>query len=203
MAGKDGKVKSHMHRDFIDKIEENPIIAAVKDDKGLEEAVKTDVEIIFILYGDICSIGDIVHKIKESGKIAMVHVDLICGLNNSKEVSLDYIKASTRADGIITTKGNLIAHAKELGLYTVLRYFVIDSMALVNIEKQASHGISQPDVIEILPGVVVSKIIKKVNGISRVPVIAGGLISDREDVMNALSNGALAVSSTNQDVWKL
>ena len=192
-----------MHRDFIDKIEENPVIAAVKDDKGLSAALKTDVGIIFILYGDICTIGEIVQKIKDAGRIAMVHVDLITGLNNSKDVSLDFIKNNTKADGIITTKSNLIQHAKELGLYSVLRYFVIDSMALVNIEKQAQYGSCQPDVIEILPGVVVSKIIKRVNGISRVPVIAGGLISDRDDVMNALSNGAMAVSTTNKDVWAM
>ncbi|WP_026510504.1 glycerol-3-phosphate responsive antiterminator [Butyrivibrio sp. LC3010] len=192
-----------MHRDFIDKIEENPIIAAVKDDNGLSAALKTEVGIIFILYGDICTIGDIVKRVKDAGRMAVVHVDLVTGLNNTREVCLDFIKSNTRADGIITTKGNLIQHAKELGLYTVLRYFVIDSMALVNIEKQAGYGVTLPDVIEILPGVVVSKIIKKVNAISRVPVIAGGLISDRDDVMNALQSGAMAVSSTNRDVWEL
>ena len=133
----------------------------------------------------------------------MVHLDLITGLNNTKEISVDFIKNSPQADGIITTKGNLIGRAKELGLYTVLRYFVIDSMALVNIEKQDRHGISQPDVIEILPGIVLPKIIKRVKDVSRVPVLAGGLISDRDDVMNALNNGVLAVSTTNEAVWKL
>ncbi len=192
-----------MHRDFIEKLEANPVIAAIKDDKGLEKAITTDCEIIFILYGDVCTIPGIVERIKASGKIAMVHLDLIAGLNNTKEISVDFIKNNTKADGIITTKGNLIGRAKELGLYTVLRYFVIDSMALVNIEKQDRHGISQPDVIEILPGIVLPKIIKRVNKASRVPVLAGGLIGDRDDVMNALNNGVLAVSTTNEEVWEL
>lgn len=192
-----------MHRDFIEKLEANPVIAAIKDDKGLENAIKTDCEIIFILYGDVCTIPGIVQKIKSAGKMAMVHLDLVAGLNNTKEISVDFIKKNTDADGIITTKGNLIGRAKELGLYTVLRYFVIDSMALVNIEKQDKHGISQPDVIEILPGIVLPKIIKRVNKASRVPVLAGGLIGDRDDVMNALNNGVLAVSTTNEEVWKL
>ena len=192
-----------MHREFIEKLEVNPVIAAIKDDKGLRSAIDTDCEIIFILYGDVCTIPDIVHQIKAVGKVAMVHLDLITGLNNTKEISVDFIKNSTQADGIITTKGNLIGRAKELGLYTVLRYFVIDSMALVNIEKQDRHGISQPDVIEILPGIVLPKIIKRVNKASRVPVLAGGLIGDRDDVMNALNNGVLAVSTTNEDVWQL
>ncbi|QFJ54706.1 glycerol-3-phosphate responsive antiterminator [Pseudobutyrivibrio xylanivorans] len=192
-----------MHRDFIEKLEANPVIAAIKDDSGLKKAIATDCEIIFILYGDVCTIPGIVEQIKAAGKLAMVHLDLVAGLNNTKEISVDFIKNNTQADGIITTKGNLIGRAKELGLYTVLRYFVIDSMALVNIEKQDRHGVSQPDVIEILPGIVLPKIIKRVNQASRVPVLAGGLIGDRDDVMNALNNGVLAVSTTNEEVWKL
>lgn len=35
------------------------------------------------------------------------------------------------------------------------------------------------------------------------PIIAGGLISEKDSVMSALSAGAMAVSSTNHEVWKL
>jgi glycerol uptake operon antiterminator len=191
------------NREFINKIEINPIIAAVKNDEGLETALTEDVEIIFVLYGDICTIPEIVKKIKRSGKVAMVHVDLITGLNNSKDVCLDFIKNNTEADGIITTKSNLIAHAKELELNTVLRYFILDSMALQNIEKQAKSPGVRPDIIEFLPGIVLPKMIRRINKVSKVPIIAGGLIADKEDVMNALDAGALAISTTNEMVWGL
>ena len=36
---------------------------------------------------------------------------------------------------------------------------------------------------------------------SRVPVICGGLIQEKEDVMNALASGAAAISTTSSDVW--
>ena len=98
------------------------------------------------------------------------------------------------------TKNTLIKYARQLGLYTVLRYFVVDSMALSNIEKQM--GGVQPDVIEILPGIMPG-IIKRVNKISKVPVIAGGLIADRGDVMTALNSGAIAISATSQEIWFL
>lgn len=191
------------NREFINKIESNPIIAAVKDDEGLEVALTEDIEIIFVLYGDICSIPTIVDKIKKAGKVAMVHVDLITGLNNSKDVCLDFIKNNTKADGIITTKSNLIQHARKLELNTVLRYFILDSLALQNIEKQARSPGIKPDIIEFLPGIVLPKMIKRINKVSRVPIIAGGLIADKEDVMNALDAGALAISTTNHDVWEL
>ena len=137
------------NREFINKIESNPIIAAVKDDNGLEVALTEDIEIIFVLYGDICSIPTIVDKIKKAGKVAMVHVDLITGINNSKDVCLDFIKNNTKADGIITTKSNLIQHARELELNTVLRYFILDSLALQNIEKQARSPGIKPDIINL------------------------------------------------------
>ena len=189
------------NREFINKIEMNPIIAAVKDDDGLEKALTEDVEIIFVLYGDICTIPEIVRKIKKADKVAMVHVDLITGLNNSKDVCLDFIRNNTEADGIITTKSNLIAHARELELNTVLRYFILDSLALQNIEKQAKSSGIKPDIIEFLPGIVLPKMIRRINKVSRVPIIAGGLIADKEDVMNALDAGALAISTTNETVW--
>ncbi len=190
-------------KDFLEKVEINPIIAAVKDDEGLELALREDIEIIFILYGDICTIAGIVRKIKDAGKVAMVHVDLITGLNTTKDVCIDFIKNNTQADGIITTKNSLIPHAKELGLSTVLRYFILDSLALENIEKQAKSPGTRPDIIEFLPGIILPKMIKRINKVSRVPIIAGGLIADREDVMNALDAGAMAISTTNQDVWGL
>ena len=147
--------------------------------------------------GDICNISAIVGQIKESDKVAMVHIDLITGLS-SKEVAVDFIRNNTSADGIISTKPALIKRARELSLYTTLRVFVLDSMAFENIEKQMS--VARPDIIEILPGLM-PKVIRRVCRLVKVPVIAGGLISDKEDVMAALSAGAISVSTTNQKVW--
>ena len=58
------------------------------------------------------------------------------------------------------------------------------------------------DLIEVLPGIM-PKIIKHIAGRAAVPVIAGGLISEKEDVMRALDAGAIAISTTNQAVWKM
>lgn len=190
-----------MKKEFLEKIEAAPIIAAVKDDTELERCFASDVEVVFILYGDVCTIPEIVDRVKASGRIAMVHMDLVAGLA-PKDVSIDYIRRRTRADGVITTRANLIRHARELGLATVLRFFLLDSLALSNIEKQAMLPLSaQPDVIEILPGIIVPRMMKRICSMSRVPVIAGGLICDREDVMNMLSSGAVAISTSTEQVW--
>ena len=192
-----------MNQEFYDAVEANPVIAAVKSDAGLQAAVEMEeIQVIFVLYGDVCTIPEILERIKAAGKKAMVHIDLIAGLS-AKEISVEFIARQTRADGIITTKPALVRRAKELGIFAVLRFFVIDSLALKNIENlEMQCGTSRPDFIEVLPGVM-PKVLGRIAKVSRIPMIAGGLITEKEDVIAALSVGAIAVSSTNQYVWKL
>ena len=178
---------------------ENPIIAAVKDDDGLEKALLTDCRVIFLLYGSICNVGELVERIKATDRLAMVHIDLIDGLS-SKDVAVTFLRQHTRADGVISTKPGLVKSAKEQGLLAVQRFFLLDSLALANFQKYAEMNTA--DMIEILPATM-PKIIRKITAASRLPIIAGGLISDKEDVMLALQNGATAVSSTNYEVWTM
>lgn len=181
------------------EITESPIIAAVKSDKGLEQALNTDCSIIFILYGSVCSITSIVERIKAKDKRAFVHVDLIEGLS-SKDVAAEFIKTFTKADGVISTKPSVIKAAKELGLITVQRFFLIDSLSLENVMKNINDR--HTDIIEVLPGTI-PKVIKKITEASRVPVIAGGLITDKEDMVLALKAGAHGVSTTKQELWSM
>lgn len=180
-----------------DAMDNSPIIAAIKDMAGLEKCLTCDSQVIFILFGDICNIADIVDKVKVAGKTAMVHIDLINGLSG-KEIAVDFIRKYTHADGIITTKPVLIKRARELELSTILRFFVIDSMAYDSIEKQLRSV--KPDYIEILPALM-PKVVSRICRLSKVPVITGGLISDKEDVVSMLNAGAVCISSTNPDVW--
>ncbi len=188
-----------MNREFVNAIEASPVIAAVKDDAGLSRCLSADSRIVFILYGDLISIPRIVSQIKEAGKMAMVHIDLIHGLQ-AKEIAVDFIRTYTDADGIISTKANLISHARELGLATVMRFFLIDSMAYDAILRQLPTA--RPDVVEILPGPM-PKLISRIKNQIRLPLICGGLVSDKEDVLSILSAGADAISSTREAVWFL
>lgn len=184
-------------QEILEEFEDCPIIAAIKDESGLKKCLESEIKIVFVLYGDICNIGKIVEQLKNAGKIVLVHIDLINGLS-SREISVNFLKSTTKMDGIISTKPSLIKQAGEVGLFTIMRFFVIDSIAFDSIKKQTE--IVHPDMIEILPGVM-PKIISKICRQSKIPLIAGGLISDKEDIVSALDAGAIAISTTNQKVW--
>lgn len=186
-----------MKNKLLEEFEDCPVIAAIKDDEGLKKCLNSDIRIVFVLYGDICNISQIVSRLKNAGKIVIIHIDLIAGLS-TKEIVVTYIRSVTHADGIISTRPAVVRQAKEEGMFTIMRFFVIDSIAFENIKKQTETV--RPDMIEVLPGVM-PKVIKKICRESRVPVIAGGLITDKEDIMAALLAGAVSISTTNQKVW--
>ena len=177
----------------------SPVITAVKDDTGLEHAMEKDCAMVFILYGNVCNISSIVEKVKERGKLAIVHVDLIAGLS-SKEVAVDFIKENTRADGIISTRTGMVKRAMELGLIGGQRAFLIDSIALENTRKQLASF--RPDFMEIMPGMM-PKILKRIRETTSVLLVAGGLLSDKQDIMAAFQAGVDAVSTTKEDLWEV
>ena len=189
----------HKHEKIRDLFEISPIITAVKDEQGLEKALKTESPVVFLLFGNICNITGLVDQVKNSGKIAIVHVDLIQGLS-SKEVAVDFIHQNTRADGIISTKAPLVSHAMDLGMIGGQRTFLIDSMALETTKKQLLTF--QPDFMELMPGVM-PKILKTVRGYTEIPLVAGGLISDKKDILAAFDAGVDAVSTTREELWGL
>ena len=55
-----------MNREFKDALEDSPVIAAIKDEYGLKECLKSDIRVVFILYRDICNIADIVDAVKQT-----------------------------------------------------------------------------------------------------------------------------------------
>lgn len=186
-----------MRKLFYEALEDAPVVSAIKDMEGLKTALESDSRVVFILFGDICNISNIINQIKSKDKIAIIHIDLIDGLAN-RDIVVDFLKSNTKADGIISTKANIIKKAKEVGFITVQRCFILDSLSLETSKKYMNLGYA--DAIEILPGVM-PKIIKQIVEISTLPIIAGGLIQDKEDIMLALQAGATAVSSTKKEIW--
>lgn len=185
---------------FEEIVKKNPVLATVKIDDELEKALQSDgVQIIVVLYGTACTIPKIVKRIKATGKYAIVHADLIEGLGD-KEIVVDYLKQVTQLDGIISTKQSIIRRGIELGIFTILRCFVLDTKSFENLQKWLDSGIS-PDVVELMPGVAFKVIRLMKQSKVTCPIMVGGLIMEEWEVREALSAGAVAVSTSNYNLW--
>jgi glycerol uptake operon antiterminator len=184
---------------FLKLLQDNPVIASVKNAQALTAVLSSDCKIVFLLYGSVLNLSSIVATLKDQGKVVFVDVDLLDGFA-SKEIVVTYVKTRTDADGILSSKAFMLKAAREQGLFAVHRFFLIDSMSYKNVSKQlkisGAHG------VEILPGCVprvISWLLEEVT----IPVIAGGLVCDKDDVVAALKAGAAAIASSNEEVWAM
>ena len=181
---------------------ENPVIMAIKDGKDLRECLKEEYSenrVVFVLFGNIETIPSIVKKLKSKDKIVFVHENLIEGLSSS-HFSPSFIKKYTDADGIITLRAQNAYEARKIGLNTVFRFFILDSLSYESVKETIKN--TTADLIEVLPGIM-PQIIGEITNWSQVPLIAGGLIRDKSDAMAAISAGAIGVSSSNTKIWKM
>ena len=187
-----------MKKNLAEIMKANPVIAGVKDLDKFEDALNSPCDIIFLLSGSIFNIKEFVHKAKEKNKVIFIHVDLLDGFSKDA-VALRYIYEEIKPDGIISTKNSQLKAAKALGFMTVQRIFIIDSLSIDTAIK-ASQMIN-PDAIEIMPGIM-PKITKELSDKLDVPVIVGGLISEKEEITKAIESGALGVSTSAKTLWR-
>jgi glycerol uptake operon antiterminator len=186
-----------LHHEFLSQVQGSPIIAAVNDQKKIEPAIHSPCEIIFLLSGSIFNLKEIVDRCKEQDKCILVHLDLMEGLSKDA-VALKYLYNNIKPDGVITTKSNLVKIAKDMGMFSIQRLFILDSLSLDSGIKSIRS--TKPDAIEILPGIM-PKIIQTIHHETRIPLVAGGLIGDKEDVINVLNAGAVGVSTSKREIW--
>lgn len=173
------------------------IIAAVRNNDDFSAALISNVDIIFMLAPNISDIkkqADSAHKL---GKRLLIHLDLAEGIGKD-EYGIAFAKEQG-IDGIISTRTNIIKLAKKLGLFAVQRFFIVDSQSVFTSIETAKT--SKADMIEIMPGTV-NKVIKTLKKELDVPIIAGGLIQTSNEVMDAVSSGAIAISTGKKEFWE-
>lgn len=172
------------------------IIAAVRSNDELEEAIKSNAWMIFMLTPNIEDIKTQTELVHNAGKKFFIHIDLAEGIGKD-EYGIRFVK-KVGVDGIISTRTNIIKMASKLGLCTVQRFFIVDSHSVNTSVETAKQ--SKADMIEIMPGTV-AKVIKRMKKDLEVPIIAGGLVETQTEVDEAFSCGASAISTGKSDFW--
>lgn len=181
---------------LLDCLEQNPVIAAVSDD-GMDAALSSPAEVIFYLSADLLTVKETIQRAHKAQKYILIHIDLASGIGKDR-TGIQYL-AHCGVDGIISTRGQLIRLAKEQELLTVQRFFALDSKGMESIEEMLHH--TNPHLMEIMPGVI-GKAIRRFSS-GYVPVIAGGLVQTKQEVMEALGCGAAAVSTGCKELWHM
>jgi glycerol uptake operon antiterminator len=174
------------------------IIPALKTMKDFEKFLNSRYTYGVLLEVHISQLKSVFHYARQQGKQLIIHTDLIHGLSHD-EYAAEYLCQEFHPYGLISTKGNVIIKTKQKKVLAIQRIFLLDSHALGKsyqlIEK------TQPDCIEVIPGAM-PHMIHEVKERTGKPIYAGGLIRTVEEVERALAAGAVAVTTSNKELWK-
>lgn len=178
------------------RFKHSKVIAAVRSPEDFDAALDTKVGLVFDLTASILEIAERARRAHEAGKKLLIHMDLAEGIG--KDAMGMAFARSQGVDGIISTRGGMIKPAKEAGLLTVQRFFMVDSQSV----KTALEALrnTRADMVEIMPGLL-PKVIEEMTAMTEIPVIAGGLLETREELIGALKAGAAAVSTGKWELW--
>jgi glycerol uptake operon antiterminator len=175
------------------------VLPAIKSMKDFEKVLTSNMEYIVMLEVHITQLESIMRYARSHCKKVLLHADLIQGLKND-EYSSEFLCQKIKPDGLISTRGSVLKTAKKNGILSIQRLFLLDTIAIETSYKLAERV--HPDFIEVLPGCV-PHLIEKVNIETGISVIAGGLITKKEEINSVLASGAKAVTTSRKDLWSL
>ena len=182
----------------MELLKKGTVIAAVRSDEEFRLALSKSAEIIFDLNTDLLKITKRIRLAHEHGKKLFVHMDFADGIGKD-ESGIRFLK-SIGIDGIISTRQGIIKIARKLEIFTVQRFFIVDSQSVLTTVESVKAA--KPDMIEVMPGIA-NKVIESLSQSLSVPVIAGGLVETKDEVLNALKCGATAVSTGRAELWEI
>lgn len=184
---------------MLEALQEFPIIASLQKPEFVPAAIASNVRIVMVSSGDIFNIIDICKELRKHNKIVLVHIDLVAGMGRDK-IAINYLKEKANIDGIVTPNGQLIASAQKEGLITAQRLFAHDTLSVTSGLNAVRH--SNPDFIEIMPGLAVPEVYESIRKYFQKPIIASGLIKRHKDIRKILKAGAVGVDTSDQNLWK-
>ena len=152
---------------------------------------------LIILFGDINTLPDILHRAEAAGKLLLIHLDLLDGVGRDR-AGIQFL-AKLGVKGLVTTKPQLGKLAQQQGMRVIQRMFLLDSESL----RTGIHMLKgfRPDAIEALPASTHASVLAELKAATDVPILAGGLVRSAGDLHQAVANGACAVSTSQRELW--
>jgi glycerol uptake operon antiterminator len=192
--------QAYRRNELLRILRDYPIIPSLQRQSDMPALISSRARVALISSGSIFDIEERALELYKNNKIVFVHIDLIDGLGRD-EAAVKFLKEKAAVDGIVTPNRHLVAVARKQGIIAVHRLFVHDSPSIETGIKVLQ--MSNPDFIEVLPGLMVSKVISTLRKHFKQPVIGAGLVKTPEEVKLLLDAGAVGVDTSARNLWNL
>jgi glycerol uptake operon antiterminator len=183
---------------FLSRVVKYPCCPATTTGEQFQRALESPAEVVLILRANGLELAPVIHQAHRAGKLIAVHLDLVSGLRADR-ASVEWL-SEAGVDAIVSARGHLMAAIKHQRLTAIQRLLLVRRTQLAT--GIASIRRSEPDIIEVLPGVVLPQVLHLLPDLGQ-PLLAGGFVRTVDDVRSLLACGVAAVTSSKEELWSL
>lgn len=177
-------------------LRENPVIGTLFGEDDMAQFCAHPTRFSFVANLPLARVSTVFEKLSAATTLPMLNVDSVQGLTANAD-GLDYLKG-IGVPGIVSTHTQTVSRAADLGLLAVQKVFVTDRSNLRR--AAATVKSSRAHFVQLMPWPVVPHLspefLRELG-----PFIVAGFVSTEDDIRSALSLGALAVSSSQKELW--
>lgn len=173
------------------------ILPAISNHQILKKFIESNYTYGILMNFQLAQLKGLVDACHQAGKKVLIHSELIKGLSHD-EYGAIFLIQELNVDGLISSKPKVIEVCKKRKVIGIFRFFLKDSISLEQsllITKKI-----EPVYLEVLPASC-TNLIPTIKNQVNADILMGGLIQDAEQVKNCLSSGAIAVTTSNPDLW--
>ncbi len=177
-------------------LQKSPCCPATTTGEQFERALASPAEVVLILRANGLELAPFIAQAHKIGKLVAVHLDLVSGLRADR-ASVQWLSESS-VDAVVSARGHLMAAIRHERMTAIQRLLLVRRTQLAS--GIASIRRSEPDMIEVLPGIVLPQVLHLLPDLGR-PLLAGGFVRTVDDVRALLGCGAVAVTTSKQELW--
>jgi glycerol uptake operon antiterminator len=183
---------------FLSRVRESPCCPATTTGEQYRRALASPAQVVLILRANGLELAPFIAQAHGVGKLVAVHLDLVSGLRADR-ASVEWL-AESGVDAVVSARGHLMAAIKRERLTAIQRLLLVRKTHLST--GLSSVRRSEPDIVEVLPGVILPQVIHLLPDLGR-PLLAGGFVRTIQDVRALLECGAISITTSKEELWSL
>lgn len=177
-------------------LRDNPVIGTLFGENDLEQFCSRPTRFSFVANLPLVRVAAVFERLSAAATLPLLNVDSVPGLTANAD-GLEYLK-SVGVPGIVSTHTQAVSRAADLGLLSVQKVFVTDRSNLRR--AAATVKSSHAHFVQLMPWPVVPHLSPEfLRALG--PFIVSGFVNEEDDIHAALRLGALAVSSSQKELW--
>lgn len=187
-----------MDKSLAVRLTRHPVIATLYGAELIDDFIASEAEISIVANFELRRLQSVIKSLTDAKKYPIVNIDSCDGLSQDKG-GVDYL-AEIGAKGLVSTRVATVQRAKKAGLVSIQKVFVTDRSTFPRSVSALEQ--SEPNLVQLMPAPMLPHIPAQYRK-AMPPIVASGFVCGREDALSAISNGAIAVSTSDKKLWKL